>query len=113
MCVVFDYRNRGDFKMSTAIRNRLIKKVLTQAFGAGKVTVRGSRGTGYGWVSVDIDYTPRTRDEREELNRKIWSLFGAAKIEIDTFGYNDPGSDYGYGSKIHLNFNPVERNEWA
>ena len=34
--------------MSTAIRNRAIKKTLETAFGRGRVTVRGSRGTAYG-----------------------------------------------------------------
>lgn len=88
-----------------ATRNRQIKKVLSQAFGQGKVTVRGSRGTGYGWVTVKIDYEPRSRDEQRELTAKVWELFAAAKIEIGTYGYDDPGSDYGYGRTIHINFN--------
>lgn len=99
--------------MTTAERNRLIKKVLTQAFGAGKVTVRGSRGTAYGWVKIHIDYTPRDRNERDLLKAKVWELFRAAKIEIDTYGYDDPGSDYGFGSKMHLDFNPCAKSEWA
>ena len=28
----------------------------------------------------------------------------AAKVEIGTYGYDDPGSDYGFGSKMHLDF---------
>jgi hypothetical protein len=35
------------------------------------------------------------------------ALIKAAKIEIGTFGYDDPGSDYGYGSTIHINFEPT------
>lgn len=88
----------------TATRNRNIKKVLTQAFGTGKVAVRGSRGSAYGWVTVDIAYAPRDREELSELTSKVWDLFKTAKIEIGTYGYNDPGSDYGFGSKIHINF---------
>lgn len=99
--------------MDIADRNRLIKKVLTQAFGVGKVTVRGSRGTAHGWVTINIDYTPRDRNERDLLKSKVWELFRAAKIEIGTYGYNDPGSDYGHGSTMHLNFNPCAKSEWA
>lgn len=95
--------------MDIATRNRTIKTVLTKAFGPG-VRVRGSRGTAYGWVTVKIPYAPRTRAEREELVRKIWQLFGAAGVEIGTYGYDDPGSDYGYGRKIHLNFLPVQES---
>ena len=95
--------------MTTAERNRKIKSVLSAAFGKGKgkVTVRGSRGTAYGWVDVNIAYAPRDRAEHDELKAKVWALFAAAKIEIGTYGYNDPGSDYGYGSKMHLGFAPL------
>lgn len=89
--------------MQIAERNRLIKKILKQAFDCN-VTVRGSRGTAYGWVTVKIDYTPHDREMARELKAKIWQLFDAAKIQIDTYGYNDPGSDYGYGNKIHMDF---------
>ena len=90
--------------MDIAERNRLIKKILSKAFGQGNVTVRGSRGTAYGWVSVKINYTPHDRETSRELKAKIWQLFDAAKIDIGTYGYDDPGSDYGYGKKIHLDF---------
>lgn len=90
--------------MTTAERNRLIKSTLTQAFAPSKVTVRGSKGTAYGWVTVNIAYAPKDRDELDTLKSKVWALFKAAKIEIGTYGYNDPGSDYGYGNKMHLNF---------
>lgn len=90
--------------MKTAERNRKIKQVLTQAFGVGKVTVRGHKGTAYGWVTINIAYAPKDRDELTTLKAKVWELFKAAKIEIGTYGYDDPGSDYGYGNKMHLNF---------
>lgn len=90
--------------MTTADRNRQIKQVLTQAFGAGKVTVRGSRGSAYGWVHINIAYAPKDIEERRELTSKVWDLFKAAGITIDTYGYDDAGSDYGFGSKMHLNF---------
>lgn len=90
--------------MEAAERNREIKKVLTKAFGAGKVTVKGSRGTAYGWVSVKIAYAPKDSAERDQLKAKVWELFKAAKIQIGTYGYDDPGSDYGFGSKMHLDF---------
>lgn len=90
--------------MSCAERNRNLKKLLEQAFGRGKVGVKGSRGTAYGWVTVNIAYAPRDRDEHEQLKAKVWDIINAGQIKIDTYGYNDPGSDYGYGSKIHINF---------
>jgi hypothetical protein len=97
--------------MSCAERNRAIKKILETAFGRGKVTVKGSRGTAYGWVTVHIAHAPRNRQELQELTAKVWQLFRADKIEIDTYGYDDPGSDYGFGSKIHLGFDPCVEQE--
>ena len=102
-----DHANNGRMnEMTCAERNRLIKKLLTRSFGNG-VTVHGSRGTAYGWVRVNIPYAPKTYDHRNEIERKIWQLFDAAKIDIGTFGYDDPGSDYGYGRKINFSFLPV------
>jgi len=90
--------------MSCAERNRELKKTLEAAFGRGKVTVKGSRGTAYGWVTVNIAYAPRDSKERDELKAKVWELIRKASIQIGTYGYDDPGSDYGFGSKMHLNF---------
>ena len=90
--------------MTTAERNRALKKVLEQAFGRGKVRVRGSRGTAYGWVSVKIEHSPRNWRETEELRGKVMQLIAAAKIEIGTYGYDDPGSDYGFGKTINVSF---------
>ena len=87
-----------------AERNRNLKKLLEAAFGRGKVTVKGSRGTATGWVTVKIAYAPRDEDERRELNSKVWQIIKAGQIEIGTYGYDDPGSDYGYGSTIHIDF---------
>ena len=90
--------------MSTAERNRALKKVLEQAFGRGKVRVRGSRGTAHGWVSVRIAFAPRNLRESQELRSQVMALIAAAKIEIGTYGYDDPGSDYGYGKTINIGF---------
>jgi hypothetical protein len=65
-----------------AVRNRAIKATLERAFGKGKVTVRGDRGTAYGWVSVKIDYTPMDRDTYNELERLAKQLLRAAKIDL-------------------------------
>lgn len=92
--------------MSQAIRNRQIKKLLSEAFGQGKVTVRGSRGTGYGWVCVHIAYSPRNYREARDLRAHVSKLIAAGKIEIGTYGYDDPGSDYGYGKMINIDFDP-------
>jgi hypothetical protein len=88
----------------SAERNRKLKKSLVAHFGAGKVRVRGSRGTASGWVTVDIDIVPTNSEHQRELTDKVWELIGAAGVEIGTYGYDDPGSDYGYGREIHINF---------
>lgn len=93
--------------MNIAERNREIKRVLEQAFGRGKVAVRGSRGTAYGWVRVHILYAPRNSREAQELRAQVSKLIAAAKIEIGTYGYDDPGSDYGHGSKINIFFDAL------
>lgn len=90
--------------MSCAERNRALKSIMAKAFAPHKVSVRGSRGTAYGWVSLHIAYAPRNRREAEELRAKVWKVIRAAKIEIGTYGYDDPGSDYGHGSTIHIDF---------
>lgn len=98
--------------MSYAERNRRIKTVVESAFGKGKVRVRGHRGTAYGWVTINIAYAPKNWEENRELERKVSQLLRAAQIDVGTFGYNDPGSDYGYGERMHVNFEPCrERRE--
>lgn len=91
--------------MDVAARNRLIKQILVKEYGKGNVTVRGSRGTAYGWVSVEV----RTELNRTELTAQVWALLEAAGLgqEIGTYGYNDPGSDYGYGRRIHIDPAPL------
>lgn len=90
--------------MQIAERNRLIKKVLTKEFAPATVTVRGSRGTAYGWVSIKVDKRPADREQRDAWKARVWELFEANKIEIGSYGYDDPGSDYGHGSTMNLDF---------
>lgn len=90
-----------------AERNRNLKKLMQKAFAGHKITVRGSRGTAYGWVTLHIGYSPRNVREAQELRAEVWNLINAAKIEIGTYGYDDPGSDYGYGKEIHIDFDAV------
>ena len=97
--------------MSCAARNRQIKKVLQMAFGQGRVRVRGSRGTAYGWVTIQIDYSPRSYDEASTLRRKVSQLLRAADCSVGTYGYDDPGSDYGYGERMHVNFGALRDME--
>jgi hypothetical protein len=90
--------------MSIASRNQAIKALLEKAFGPGKVWVRGSRGTAYGWVHVYVDVEVSSASW-SKLRNKIEALIKAAGIDVGTYGYNDPGSDYGFGSKINITFN--------
>lgn len=103
--------------MTTAQRNRKIKTILAAEFGADKVWVRGDRGTAYGWVNVYLDvpkpepqlnetgsaYTPEAREFAEKTKARVWELIAAADdVKIGTYGYDHPGSDYGYGSKLSI-----------
>jgi hypothetical protein len=107
--------------MSTAKRNHAIKALLETTYGKGNVWVRGSRGTASGWVSIYVDVGDKfepigaTEDQLAWSSRqmhqasrdeglKIERMIAAAKIEIGTYGYDDPGSDYGHGSKISIEF---------
>lgn len=84
-------------------RNRDIKKTLERAFGRGKVTVRGARGTGYGHVSVHIDYTPLDTEVSRELEVKCKALLRAAKIDLGHV-YTDDTCQYST-DKCHISFN--------
>ncbi len=90
--------------MSMAIRNRAIKATLEQAFGRGKVRVRGSRGTGYGWVSVDIDWTPLDNDAAKEMRSKCKMLLRAAKVDLGRT-YTDDTCQY-ESDQCNISFNP-------
>jgi len=88
----------------TSNRNKRLKQVVSELFPHYSIRVHGHRGTAYGWVTVKIGYTPKDLDERRALEAKVWDAINAAKIHIGTYGYDDPGSDYGYGRTIHINF---------
>lgn len=107
--------------MKIAERNRAIKRTLTDHYGSKKVRVRGSSGTAYGWVSVYIDaditfegekyvrpgvYSLEFVNARRQEENKVWDLLDKAGLsgEIGTYGYDSPGSDYGYGRTIHIEF---------
>lgn len=87
-----------------AVRNRAIKATLEQAFGRGKVKVRGSRGTAYGWVSVYVDWSPLDNDARETMHGKCKELLRAAKIDLGR-AYTDDTCQYEM-DKCHISFNP-------
>lgn len=99
--------------MEIAERNRLIKKVLSKEFGSGKVTVRGSRGTAYGWVTVKIDVRPDDSEHRDKMKARVWELFDKHEIKIGSYGTpGDMGCDYGWGREIHLDFGlPLDQFE--
>jgi hypothetical protein len=94
---------QGTTQMDTATRNRQIKKVLTGVFGAGKVNVRGSRGTAYGWVSVTIDHTPLDADRASELRSLCFQLLAKHKIDLGR-AYTDDTCQY-ETNQCHIGFN--------
>ena len=91
--------------MDIAERNRAIKRTLEAAFGRGKVRVRGSRGTGYGWVSVHIDWTPLDYDAAREMSGKCSALLHAAGIDLGR-AYTDDDCRYTM-DKCNIGFNPA------
>lgn len=93
--------------MSYAERNRAIKKLVAQAFPGHKVRVRGHTGTARGWISINIEYAPRDWREAQELKKLVQQLVVRSGNSPGRFGYDDPGSDYGYGLRMHVNFNQV------
>jgi hypothetical protein len=103
--------------MTVAERNRRIKQTLIAHYGTGNVRVRGDRGTAYGWVDVRITHklTPTEdlaanpyamSDAARAEEAQVWQLLDQAGLAraIGTYGYDDPGSDYGYGRRITVRF---------
>lgn len=91
-----------------AQRNRAIKKTLEQAFGRGNIRVRGSRGTGYGYVSVYINYEPNNWERARELTQLCKRLLRAAKVDLGS-AYTDDTCQY-TTDKCHISF---ERSKGA
>lgn len=87
---------QGNPMINIAARNRQLKKVLEAHYGRGTIAVRGSRGTGYGWVHVTIT-TPAelTRDAWQAEYRRVHELVTAANVEM--FHFN---SDEGNGPRL-------------
>jgi hypothetical protein len=86
-----------------AIRNRQIKTTLESVFGKGKVTVRGSRGTAYGWVSIHVDWTPLDSEQESRLIGELKDLMQAAGIKLGRT-YTDDTCQY-ESDMCHLTFN--------
>jgi hypothetical protein len=78
--------------MDVATRNRAIKKLLEAQYGRGNVSVRGSRGTAYGWVNIEID-APKPDNPYSEYSAEIEEMIAAAGLRLDTY--------YGYGPLQH------------
>jgi len=66
----------------TAVRNRAIKTTLEAAFGKGKVSVRGSRGTAYGYVTAYVDWTPLDCEQSDRMHAQCKALLRAAGIDL-------------------------------
>jgi hypothetical protein len=90
--------------MSTmAERNRAIKRTLESAFGRGKIRVRGARGTAYGYVDVDIDWTPLDVEQAQTMKAHCKALLRAAAIDLGRT-YTDDSCQY-ESDMCHIGFN--------
>lgn len=84
-------------------RNASIKKILRAAFPGRKITVRGSRGTAYGYASVKIDWTPLDQDEAREMKSLCFQLLAKAQIDLGS-RYTDDTCQYTC-SEVSIDFN--------
>ena len=87
-----------------AERNRAMKRTLESAFGKGKIRVRGARGTAYGYVDVDIDWTPLDSEQAEIMRAHCKALLRAAGIDLG-HAYTDDSCQW-ETDQTHIGFNP-------
>ena len=82
--------------METNERNKRIKKELSKVFGKENVSVRGDRGTAYGWVNIKIksnsppdvnsdDYYEKSR----EIENKVWEVLRNTNLDKELGRYYD------------------------
>lgn len=82
-----------------ARRNKLIKKALAAEFGYKNVSVKGDRGTAYGWVDIKIKVKkthrecdwlcPLCRDERWRVRDKVWKILKETGLDKELSTYYD------------------------
>lgn len=83
-----------------ARRNRLIKRALVAEFGYGNVSVKGDRGTAYGWVDIRIKAKkPHSnecdwrcllcRDEVDRVKGKVWKILKETGLDKELSTYYD------------------------
>lgn len=97
--------------MTTAEKNRVIKKALSKA-GYAKVSVTGSRGTAYGWINIEVTVKePKSREELWDEHDKIRDIARKALAEVGERFYTYT-SDDGYNTErecVHVRAeNPEE-----
>jgi len=84
----------------TATRNRLIKKALAAEFGYENVSVKGDRGTAYGWVKIKIKarkphsggcewLCPLCREEMNKIVGRVWRILKESGLERELYTYYD------------------------
>lgn len=86
-----------------ADRNRAIKQTLGKLYGRENVTVRGSRGTAYGWVHVKINRTPLDAAQAEVWGAEARAALMAAKVDLGR-AYTDDDCRFEM-DKCHIGFN--------
>jgi hypothetical protein len=83
-----------------ARRNRLIKKALAAEFGQGNVSVKGDRGTAYGWVDIKIRYKKPHNEEcdwrcslcnelRDKVKQRAWQILKDTGLDKEISTYYD------------------------
>jgi hypothetical protein len=111
--------------MRVSERNRAIKKALSKVFGRENVSVRGDRGTAYGWVDITIKVKDpcngfdihtsndmsrineciRERDKiRDEIRKKVWRILEETGLDKGLYTYYDDMNQRRYRCGINVEF---------
>ena len=92
-------------EMTVSERNRQIKKALAEEFGYKNVSVKGDRGTAYGWVNIKIvakkpegeDCNPgdpywkceKTREKIDQIKKRVWQILKETGLDRYLFSFYD------------------------
>ena len=92
--------------METNERNKRIKTEISKVFGRENVSVKGDKGTAYGWVVINIksnnpidancdDYRENRLRKSLNIENRVWEVLRKANLvkELGTY-YDDEGGKH-------------------
>jgi hypothetical protein len=86
--------------MRVVERNRAIKKALARFFGRENISVKGDRGTAYGWVNIEVRarklhsgecdwHCLLCRDAKDKIKEKVWQILKETGLDKELYTYYD------------------------